>query len=79
LPKRRCFADIAEAQRELLVALDSISIRDFRQFPAVGAVLGSLHLQTFTSLLNNFFFYSSGIFWFPPRISAKYLQYDTNT
>jgi hypothetical protein len=30
--KGRCFADITEAQRELLVTLNSISVEDFRQF-----------------------------------------------
>jgi len=30
--KGRCFADVTEAQQEVLAALNSISIQDFRQF-----------------------------------------------
>jgi hypothetical protein len=42
---RHC-ANVAEIQRESLVALDSIPGEDFRQFPAVGALQGSLHPVT---------------------------------
>jgi hypothetical protein len=41
--KGRRFVDVAEVQRETLAALDSISVEDFRLFPAVGAALRSLH------------------------------------
>jgi hypothetical protein len=30
--KGRCFTDVTEVQRELLAALNSISVEDFRQF-----------------------------------------------
>jgi hypothetical protein len=44
--KGRCFADIAEFQRELLASLDSICFEDFRWCFQQSVVLGLLHPVT---------------------------------
>jgi hypothetical protein len=49
--EREAFANIAEIQRESLMALDSISVEYFRQcFHALGELQGSLHPVTGTVL-----------------------------
>jgi hypothetical protein len=74
-------ADVAEIQRQSLVALDSISIKDFRKNVSSsgsgaeiaasshrGSTLRGLMFQYCTTILNNFSFQSSGNFWVPPLI-----------
>jgi len=76
--KGRQFADIAEVQRELLVALDSISVEDFRQCfqhwerrwdrciqSQGGDLRKGLKFQTCTNTLNNLFLAILGIFGAP--------------